>query len=73
MVELSRRWRIDAVPGGYALKDFSGRRVAYVYGQAIKGVEPVQMTLADARYIAEKLTLLPQLLEQTNRSGVSGG
>ena len=62
MVDSSRRWRLDAVPGGYALKDSSGRRVAYVYGQATK--------VEDARYVAEKLTLLPELLEQANRGGL---
>ena len=66
MVDSSRRWRLDVVPGGYALKDSSGRRVAYVYGQAarVDGMERFQMTLADARHVAEKLALLPELLGQ---------
>jgi hypothetical protein len=36
--------------GSYALKDSRGRRVAYVYGY----------DLADARYVVEKLRLLPK-------------
>jgi hypothetical protein len=30
----SKTWRVERVPGGYAIRDPGGRIVAHVYGQA---------------------------------------
>ena len=49
------RWRLDAV-----------RKLCAEF----EGVEPVQMTWQMRRYVAEKLRLLPKLLERANRDGL---
>ena len=54
-----------------ALKDSSGRRVAYVYGRTGDEIRRRGTgSVADARYVAEKLRLLPKLLERAKRGGL---
>jgi hypothetical protein len=73
MAEPPRRfpspWRADTIPGGYVVRDASGRSIAYVYSRETE-VEARQanvLTKDEARRIAVNIARLPELLGKADR------
>ena len=59
MAERSLPWRLEKVPGGYAVRDAKGMLIAHVYGQEFPG--SIGMTLEQAKEIASQIAKLPEL------------
>ena len=59
MAERSAPWRLEKVPGGYAVRDAKGMLIAHVYGQEFPG--SIGMTLEQAKEIASQIAKLPEL------------
>lgn len=56
-------WRAVETPGGYAVEDATGFRVAYVYGDdRTRGAADQGMTKDEARRIAVGIARLPGLV-----------
>ena len=59
MAEGSAPWRLEKVPGGYAIRDAKGIVIAHVYGQELPG--SIGITLEQAKEIASQIVRLPEL------------
>lgn len=57
-------WTVEQLPGGYAVNDAAGRRLAFVYAAegARLSVMPHALTWDEARRVAAGIARLPELL-----------
>ena len=64
-------WTAEATPGGYLVKDGNDLPLSYVYVRDWAGIDASELTVDEARQIAELIAHLPELVEliEQGRSG----
>lgn len=57
-------WRHERIPGGWIVRDGTGRALAYVYGDdGPQGASSDKLTVDEGRRIAAQIARLPELLK----------
>ena len=58
------RWSAERIPGGYVVKDATGRALAYVYARETRADTANVLTMDEARRVAANIAKLPDLLKR---------
>ena len=68
--KLPAPWRVEALPGGYVVKDATGHALAYCYGHPTYSDADMAkgLTLDEARRIARNIAKLPALLADRSKA-----